>query len=287
MEAVLFGLVVAAGAGAVTWWVMRSRGDRTASPVAEAAGTLHALERDSTVVLDLDPEDVEDERVQRLVRAAAVPVFEQAPRVQVVTVKNRSGLVLGRVPRNAPPMRHVPEVRAPSGEGPRGHTPSPVSHEAPARRQIDPDDVSSEPVHRDLAETFDLPDAVLAHVTDPRDPLDLVDAVLTAAGHATERSSDLVRTGDHVFIVVDGHGRAILGDTLSRAYLKFSETRAKHGYVVVMGFADRSDLDRREALAPQVAYVGRDAIQRMADAVAVGADPLSFVRPPQVEVIRD
>ena len=32
--------------------------------------------------------------------------------------------------------------------------------------------------------------------------------------------------------------------------------------------------------------VGRDAIQRMADAVAVGADPMSFVTPPRAEIVR-
>ena len=162
-----------------------------------------------------------------------------------------------------------------------------MQHEPPPLPEIDPDGIELEPVHRDLAETFDLPPVVAERLDDPTDPLALIAAVLEAGGHATERQPDLVRAGDHAFLVVDGHGRSVRSDTLSKAYLRFTETKAAHGYVVVFGFADRAELDRREALAPQLAYVGRDAIQRMADAVAVGADPLAFVRPPQVEVVRD
>jgi hypothetical protein len=42
------------------------------------------------------------------------------------------------------------------------------------------------------------------------------------------------------------------------------------------------DVHRREMLAPHVLHAGPDGIQRMADAVAVGADPLRFAVAPAV-----
>ncbi len=46
--------------------------------------------------------------------------------------------------------------------------------------------------------------------------------------------------------------------------------------MVTVGLLDPSDLRRREILAPNVHHVAHDGVQRMADAVAVGADPLAF-----------
>lgn len=289
METVLFGLALAAGAAALTWWIATSRDRSRARDALEEAGArLHALERDSTVVLDLNPTDVDDERVQRLVREAAAQVFAQEHRVETVTVKNPSGRVLGRVPRHTPPMREVPELDAPRERSSGTHRPRVVHHdEPPPLPEIDPDDIPSEPVHRELAETFELPEAVESRVTDPDDVADLVWAILDAGGHDARRDGEVVRAGDVVFLMVGGHGRPVLGDALSRAFLRFTETRAPRGYAVVLGFADGGELRRREQLAPQLTYVGRSAVQRMADAVAVGADPLNFVQPPRVEVVRD
>lgn len=284
----MFALVVAAGASAVTWWATRTSAARAAAGEGPGAAgrELHPLERDSTIVLDLSAEAAEDERAQRLIRTAVAQVFAQESRVQHVTVTNRDGAVLARIPRTAPPLRDVPEVRVPREES-RGHTPSPVGHaEPPPLPEIDPDGLELEPAHRQLAEVLDLPERVVAHVTDPEDPADIVQAILTASGATVERDDDVIRSDGHVFVVIDGHGRAILGDALSRAYLHFERTRAKRGYVVLLGFVDPAELSRRQALAPQLTYVGRDAIQRMADAVAIGADPLAFVTPPKVEVVR-
>jgi hypothetical protein len=65
-------------------------------------------------------------------------------------------------------------------------------------------------------------------------------------------------------------------DDLARAYLHAQASGARAGLVILLGFADPEEIARREVAAPHVQHVGSRAIQRMADAVAIGADPLAL-----------
>ncbi|HEX6579303.1 MAG TPA: hypothetical protein VF195_00280 [Actinomycetota bacterium] len=162
---------------------------------------------------------------------------------------------------------HVPNVLG----GLYGSEPAP----RPIRDRHTPDELT--PPHRDLIDQFDLPEAVRARIRDPDDPIDLVRSILEAAGVHCEIDGDLVRAGESALVIMRTSGDVVIGhEALNHAYLRFSRSGAQRGVVIALGFMDPREVKRREMLAPQVLHAGPDAIQRMADAVSLGADPLRF-----------
>lgn len=128
-----------------------------------------------------------------------------------------------------------------------------------------------------MAERFDLTASVRKRLHDPDDPVDLVRAILEAAGMDPIVERELIRVGDRCVVVVNDPGAGTIGrETLNRAYLLIQQVRARTALVVVLGYLDLRELRRRQALAPHVMYVGSVGIQRMADAVELGVDPLKF-----------
>ncbi|HEX9776186.1 MAG TPA: hypothetical protein VGB83_11500 [Actinomycetota bacterium] len=128
-----------------------------------------------------------------------------------------------------------------------------------------------------FADSIALSPAIRRAVADPDNPVDVIRAILEHAGLEAKADRDVVRSGDAVFVVVApwaGHRG------LNRAYLRFRGSGAKRGLVVGMSALDPTEVRRREMLEPGLRHAGVEAIQRMAGAAAIGADPLAFALGP-------
>jgi hypothetical protein len=235
------------------------------------------------VVLDVRQGSSDSPAVRRLVHEAADHALASSPLVQVVEVRDAIGRVLGKVSRQVPPR---PAASLPDAiVEPHAHvTRSGPLATARAHERRDERPTAASPTvdlplpaprHRPLAEGFDLPPSIA--VRDPDDPVELVRAILEAAGLPCTVQGRLIRIGDRALVVLPRPvGGVTDRDTLSRAFREIARSDAGEGFVVTVGLLDPSDLRRREILAPNVHHVAHDGVQRMADAVAVGADPLAF-----------
>lgn len=226
------------------------------------------------VTLDLEDVDPDAPAVQRLVQETAHRILVRDPSLDEVEVVDRAGRTLARVrrPSPLPPEVAVPEaLRGPHGRA--RHSPSPVGRDEQGRSTIVPGaapEVRSIP----LAERYELSLGVRARLDDLDDGAGLLHAILSEAGREATRDGDLVRCGDTAIAVVDVHGDP--EQALSHGFLRIEATDATRGIVLRLGFVDPVAVRRREAAAPYVRHVGPEAIQRMADAAAAGADPIAF-----------
>lgn len=244
----------------------RRMGDAPAPTVFEGTDRL-------TVTLPVGPVDPDSPTVDRMVRQAADQVLHQHPQVQRVEVRDREGTVLGEILR---PDRVDREVALPEQlsepQAPRSHAPTPVRGEQ-VSHPTRPEDVGDlEAPHRSLSERFDLPPAVVSQLGPEPSLEDLLEAILRAAGHEPERDDDLLLVGETAVVALHGSGK----DAMNHAYRRYDASPALTGLAITIGYLSPQEVQRRELLAPDLRYVGPDAVQRMADAVALGADPLSF-----------
>jgi hypothetical protein len=67
---------------------------------------------------------------------------------------------------------------------------------------------------------------------------------------------------------------------LNHAYRRFIQSGASRGVVLSPGFMPFLDVRRREFLDPALLHAGPEGIQRMADAAALGGNPMSFAAAP-------
>jgi hypothetical protein len=255
----------------------RSAAPRTGSPLT--VGASHV----ASVSLEVDEADPASSAVRRLVQETALGIFRDAPDAREVEVRSRAGTILGRVSRatarplelTISPMLHEPHVR-------RTHVPDVLGGlygSEPAQRPIRERHTSGEltPPHRPLIDQFDLPEAVRTRIGDPDDPIDLVRCILEASGLRCEIDGDLIQAGETALVILRASGDVVIGhEALNHAYLRVVRSEAQRGVVIALGFMDPREVKRREMLAPQVLHAGPDGIQRMADAVSLGADPLRF-----------
>ncbi len=276
---------IAAGAGALAVVALAAALARTRArpPAAEGglAVTVDASGR-AAVTLEVDDADPASLAVRRLVHDAAARVFALLPDAVEVEVRARSGRALGQVSRRSPPPPRIdvppplyePRPRRAAGPDPARH----LREEELAGAGRPP--VASgppEPPPRTLVDRFDLPPSVRDRVRSPDDTADLVRAVLEAAGIPHRPEGDLVVAGDLAIAVVEPDAGVVVGhDALNHAYLRIAASGAPRGLVIALGYVDPREIARREMAAPQVRHAGPDAIQRMADAAALGADPLRF-----------
>jgi hypothetical protein len=119
---------------------------------------------------------------------------------------------------------------------------------------------------------------VRERVTDPDEPASIVRAILEATGQEVTRNGDLLVCGDSAVAVADV--RVDPETALTEAFLRIDATPAKRGIVLRNGYVAPDIVRRREAAARHVRHVGPDGLQRMADAVAAGADPIAFAAGP-------
>jgi hypothetical protein len=266
---------------------------RTPSPPVTDAPAL-LIGRQAVVVLDLDQADSSNPAVARMVEETAARVFASLPDAREVEVRARNGTVLGRSSRSIPSphdisiptflfephvVRHPgPDLVAHLGEeegeeesflqAPSGTTPK-------AGPGIPGVITPSEPPPP-IAERFDLPQAVQAALRDSDDPLDLVRAILEAGGLSPVTEGDVLRVRELAVVVLGPKESVIQHDALNRAYRRLVASGAERGLVVAFAHLDTKEVWRRELLAPEILHTGVEGVQRMADAVALGADPLRF-----------
>lgn len=230
------------------------------------------------VALDLVGVDTGSDATRRLVDAVASRTFVALPAALVVEVRGSDGVRLGERRRGAPREvaiadslydPHAPRRSGPTVTGREGVSPRPG-----VRSASDPADPV---VARALADRFDLPDLVRSRLADPDDAVGLVRAILDAGVREVDAHRELFRLGDRAVIVIPAPiGDPVPPEALNRAYARFRESGARGGVVVTPGFMDAADVRRRETFAPALLHAGPDGIQRMADAVMLGADPVAF-----------
>ncbi|MTV24192.1 hypothetical protein FTX61_01965 [Nitriliruptoraceae bacterium ZYF776] len=262
-------------AGAV--WAWRRAAAVAPAPRREAwRATQGELGR--ALTLDLTDADPDDPSVERLVTEAGRRALVADPSLDHVDVRDRAGRVLGRVTRPGP-LPGGPQLPAELWEphAPRHHGPSPVPGavaDAPRGRV----ELSPEVAHAPLADRLELPAAVRAAVREPDRAVDVLRAILMVAGREVVVDGDLVLADDVAIAVVDP--RRDPDRALTHGFLRIQATDRPRGLVLRLGFVDPAVVRRREAAAPHVRHVGPDALQRMADAVASGADPVAFAAGP-------
>jgi MYXO-CTERM domain-containing protein len=264
----------------------RSRRTETPRP----SQTLEAV--DGRITLEVPADDVDDAALRRLATQLAERALDRDPALMVVEVVDLDGhnvLRLHRTQRprtiELPEALHEPHVRPRRGPspvpdggrgGPRPPTdrdgdPTGTGREADTTTRVRP--LGARPA----VDRFALPDAVRARIAPDADHVSVLEAILSVAGHPTSRDGDLVLLPHMAFIVVnvrDDGERA-----LSRAYLRLERTGRAHGIVIRQGYVDPAVLARRQRSAPDVVYTDTRALQRMADAVALGLNPLDFIQP--------
>lgn len=280
MEILLAAILIAvlATTAYLVWRMRPPSTDRHAPPPPPSEPRITAPT--TTLVLDVGAGDPDSGSVRRLVRAVALPVFERSEDVEEVVVKDRDGNVVGRIDRPEPPppaeehQEPPPELRL----HPKAYEPSERGVIASSEPHRPGDEDPSTP----FAERYDLPPPVRERLRDPHEPVDVVRAILEAAGRPATVSGPSVLTGEELLIVLPGHRGVVTGDDLTQAYLRFEASRVPYGVAICLGYVDPDELRRREILAPSLRHVGHDAIQRMADAVALGGDPLAFIDAPSV-----
>ena len=258
---------------------------RQGGPSPLAADTSKGPPGQAEVVLPVADADPGAPATQRIVADAAGRALTADPTVTTVVVLSSGGRELGRVHRTEtpPPKPFVdvpddllePHARRHSGPG------DPVEHKpgsaAPANVRFS-DEPQHKQVHKTLAENFDLTDTVRQKITHPDDAVDIVRAILSAANIPFEVDDNVIVSKNRALVVIRTslHG-SVASEHLDAAYLRFERSRAKRGVVVTPGTVYQHEMSRRQRLAPALLHAGPDGIQRMADAAAMGADPLDFV----------
>lgn len=268
-------LVIAVVAYAVLWE------DRRA-PASDEQSKRPAFGGQTEVTLPVDDADPESQATKRLVADAAARVFARDLSVACVVVLARSGRELGRLERAAPEPR--PFVDAPSAlsepparrhAGPHEPVGPPAVGHAPANVRFQ--DTRTLP-HLPLAAHFELSDRVKALIRNDEDPVDIVRAILEASDRPFHTAGNIFRRDDVAVIVLHTPLHvSVEAETLNTAFLAFERSGAVRGAVVTAGALHVLDVRRREALAPRLLHASVDGIQRMADAVAIGADPFEVV----------
>lgn len=269
--------------GIAAYVAIRRTKARSARPSSVGDDSIRSGHREIT--LPVDDADPANAATMRLVQEAARRALAADPTVMTVVVTSTSGRELGRVERAVAvppaPLVDVPlaisEPHAPRHYRPddaitsqeRPHTPPGVRFtEEPPRP------------HRTLAEHFELPDVVRDRIHDPEDAVDIVCATLDAAGVPTHVDGNVVRFDDNVIVVLRAPlWSSVTAERLNVAFLLFQRSGARSGVVVTPGALHVHDVRRREMLAPELLHTGPEGIQRMADAVAMGADPRHFIVP--------
>lgn len=282
----LVAIAIAALTATATAYVVRRR--RTEVTLGEQPSRI-------TITLDIEADDAGDERVQRMVADAALRMFRVMPSLQEIEVRDSRGYVLGHRTRSG---RQLPErtmsvnlfephtVRRPSSPSRWNDLPAPGVSERPGPMgamvgRLLHKVPGTEP--RALAERFDLSEGIRARITDPDDMADVIGAILEEGRHEVRRDQGMLRVADAiVYLIRTPPGATVTAGALTRAYTAFRASGAPHGYAVALGHVDPVDIRRRELLAPEFVHLGADAVQRMADAAALGADPLRWARAPAI-----
>jgi hypothetical protein len=287
---VVIGILGTLGAAIVVLWavgvVREAMRTRRRSPVSTESARPQVVAGCVEIVLDVESADSDNPAAERLADDASMKVFAADPDVRCVDVLARDASLLGRRERSRPstplPVRfraHRPRTSRHAHPDLTGHLDEDEPFSLPPREE--PIEVlprtQGGPV-RVLADRFDLSPTVLTALRHPDDAVHLVRAILEAAGIEAERDGDLIRVGEVAIVVLPppASGPWVTREALNHAYVRIEESGAVRGMVIAFGLLEYEDVRHREFAAPHIAHVGPEAVQRMADAAALGGDPVSF-----------
>lgn len=235
-------LLVGAVAGAfVALVVVLLRRAARADRTGGGGGTPERSAR-TVLALDLRAGAGDLDAGRRLAAEAAAPLFRDDTSLAEVEVRDRDGTLLAIVDR-----AHGLEL---------------------ADRDPFAMDTPGQQLH--------LPATVRDRLPDDPSLVDLVAGILRASGYDVAVEGDIVRAGDRAVVALE----ATDPDALSAAFLRYRDSGARTGVAVGLRSVPPAEARRRELLAPDLRYAGPQALQRMADAVAVGGDPLVFALGP-------
>jgi hypothetical protein len=232
------------------------------------------------VRIDVEVPGEPGEALVRLAVSVATEVLASDPSLDAVTVVDRVGRGITTLPRPTTPSRPphtLDTVRLAREATP--HVPSPVR---PPSDDAPPPGVTTPPpstARRTLLDRLTVTDAVRAACTEPDRPAAIVATLLRLAGRPAEVDGDLVVSGDRAVAIADV--RDDPETALSRAFLRLDASPASQGLIIVLGFVDPAVVRGRDGLTPTVRYADVDALQRMADAVTLGLDPLALAATPR------
>lgn len=231
-------LVVGAVAGAIlaAVIVLIRLGARSATS-GEHAPRVRAAAGRAVVTLEVDGAAGRGEPARRLAVGTAAPLFLRDDTLLEVEVRDRSGGVVAVVDRS---------------EGLELADRDPFAESATDR--------------------LDLPETVRSKLSEDASLAEVVAAILAAAGHTVTVDRDVVRIGDRAVVALESTD----ADELSGAFLRYRASGATSGVVVSRRAVPPPEVHRRELLAPDLRYAPAGALQRMADAVVVDADPIAF-----------
>jgi hypothetical protein len=235
------------------------------------------------VQVDVGDVDPSSTAVDRLVDSVVAQALAATPGVEAVEVRSRAGRVLAVRLQEAPRVVSVaPDLydpHAPRHAGPDVR--SSLTAASAGRPGVADAGEAGDLPRKALADRLDLPASVRGRISDPDDVVGLVTAILDAAGIDHRTDGSVVRAGDAAVIVVPAAvEEPVSRDELSEAFLRFQHSGARRGVVITPGHLQFADVRRRQAMAPDLLHAGFDGLQRMADAVELGADPIGFAANP-------
>lgn len=271
-------LVIVVLGAALIALALRS-GTRALPPPAAPPGELaRVVRRDGDrVVLDLEVSDPTAPPVRRLALDLAARTFTDDPALRRLTVVDRTGRTLLTTTREEATVQ-LPDLPPDLSVGPRrpaSRAPDPLGRGGGSSREAGPPPHITPLGPRPFVARFDLPTSVLDQVRDGDDPVEVVGAVLRAGGRPVERHGDVIVSEDTALTVVDVADDA--ERALARAFVRLRDSGAPRGIVVRLGYADPSVVARHAGAARHVHQRDVTAVQAMADAVALGVDPIALV----------
>jgi hypothetical protein len=247
-------------------------------PTAPPGELARVVRRDGDrVVLDLEVADATAGPVRRLALDLAARTFTDDPALARLTVVDRTGRTLLTTTREEATVQlpDLPPDLSVGGRRPGRRAPDPLGRGGGSTREAGPPPHITPLGPRPFVARFDLPTSVLDQVRDGDDPVEVLGAVLRAGGRPVERHGDVLVSEDTACTVVDVSDDA--DRALARAFVRLRDSGAPRGIVVRLGYADPAVVARHAHAARHVHQRDVTAVQAMADAVALGADPIALV----------
>lgn len=276
MVDVVMLLLVSCGVAALSLGLAARAGRRTprdhappAPPSPRPPGMV-AVDGRLRVALDVRVPDPELPAAQRLVDRVASGHLER-PGVRVVDVLDLDGRVVGQRQQHRPSRPVIQRLDQPAAET---TAPAPAASKADATAASIALGPASTGSTTALRNRLDLPPGVGDDVDDDPSVGELVAALLDASGTAATTRAGVIAVEGIAIVPIDAMdptGR-VTGPELDQAYLRFKASGAHRGIVITDGQLPLRELDRRQLLAPELRHGGTEALQRLADEVALGGD---------------
>lgn len=214
--------------------------------------------------------------VRRLVDRAARAHLER-PDVQVVEVVDLDGRVVGRRRAHRTGQRPAPGSDPSARTEPSESPLVDITDAVAASFALGP---AAPGTTTSITDRLDLPPSVAGGLADRTSVGGLVTALFHASGTPVTTYAGVSVVGDMAVVSIDAvepTGR-VTETELDEAYLRFKASGARHGIAITDGQLPPRELERRHLLAPELRHGGIEALQLLADDVALGGDITASLR---------